>query len=57
MLALLDLEQDEVLLGGDQLHHPDGKKAPPLAPSADIQYQPPAMVRVLSGGLLAPVVC
>ena len=56
MLALLDLEQDEVLLRGDQLHHLEAK-APPLAPSADIQYQPPAMVRVLSGGLLAPVVC
>ena len=33
MLALLDLEEDEVLLGGDQLHHVDyggGGEAPPL---------------------------
>ena len=33
MLALLDLEEDEVLLGGDQLHHVvygGGGEAPPL---------------------------
>ena len=33
MLALLDLEEDEVLLGGDQLHHVEGGaggEAPPL---------------------------
>ena len=33
MLALLDLEEDEVVLGGDQLHHVEagpGGEAPPL---------------------------
>ena len=33
MLALLDLEEDEVVLGGDQLHHVEADlvgEAPPL---------------------------
>ena len=57
MLALLDLEEDEVVLGGDQLHHVEagpGGEAPPLrllipAPAA-------CYARVLNRGLLLQLV-
>ena len=61
MLALLDLEEDEVVLGGDQLHHVEagsGGEAPPLRlliPSAS--RLPSESPRRLKGGLLFLLVC
>ena len=61
MLALLDLEEDEVVLGGDQLHHVEagsGGEAPPLRlliPSAS--RLPSESPLRLKRGLLFQLVC